>query len=121
MSSRKLSRERGTTISCDHGCYEGEGSPCTSRVYTALVYVKPTRRYAATLGWIRGGAGRRRRDYCPEHAPAERKRVAEAERVKAERKKERDAAKQAARAAKQPRSRSRTEDRQICRSSKGAA
>lgn len=59
MSSRKLSRERGVTISCDHGAYVDDGNEnmpsCGASVYTALVKIKPTRTYAASLGWIRGG------------------------------------------------------------------
>jgi len=95
MSSRLLSRERGCVISCDHGIYEGEGEPCETQVYTAVIRVKPTRKYAASLGWIRGGGNRKRRDYCPAHAPAELERVAAEQRLKAERKQQRAAERKA--------------------------
>jgi len=76
MSSEKLSRERGVIIRCDYGAYEDEPGSCTASVHTGNVWIKVNRAFAALQGWIRGGAGRKRLDYCPTHAPREQARNA---------------------------------------------
>jgi hypothetical protein len=69
---------------------------CGARVQTGNILKRANRAWFARDGWIRGGGkGRRRNDYCPTCAPAERERCAEEKRMKAERIEARRAAKKA--------------------------
>lgn len=86
MTARYLPRELGVIISCNE-------DGCGARIQTANVLIRVNRRAAARDGWIRGGKGRARNDYCPTCAPLEYARVSEEKRVIAERKAARAAAK----------------------------
>lgn len=94
MSSEVLTRDRGVIIRCDFGAWDDEPGYCDASIHTGNVLVKVNRAAAKKVGWIKGGEGRKRCDYCPAHAPVELKRQADAKLAKDAAKKARTAARE---------------------------
>jgi hypothetical protein len=84
MSVTRLSRDRGIVIHCSHGRWEGNAD-CAATHVTANVLIKVNRAEAKRAGWGRGGKGRKRDDYCPEHLKAEKLRLAQIDAAKRDR------------------------------------
>lgn len=70
MSARKLPREWGMVIRCDHWDRKFR---CPEQVQTAVILAGANRAHAAKLGWGRGlRKGHKRMDLCPKHMAEER-------------------------------------------------
>lgn len=69
MSARKLPRELGVILRCDHV------GACAALWSTGNVRVRANRSGAARDGWLSKRVGRRWLDWCNEHAEAERRRA----------------------------------------------
>ena len=70
MSIRRLPRQLGIIVTCNHGNLDGR-EDCHTQIQTANTIARSNRAYAAQQGWGRGLISKRKRfDLCPPPLPA---------------------------------------------------
>jgi hypothetical protein len=68
LTIRRLPREAGISIRCNHGDYGTDNPACEARHFTGNIKGKVNLLEATKSGWIRARVGHRSADLCPDHA-----------------------------------------------------